>query len=58
MPNEKAYTATRPALTVEEKLEKGWLKEQMEKSVARFDKLPKWKQDMLLARLEYDLREE
>ena len=30
----------------------------MEKSVARFDKLPKWEQDMLLARLEYDLREE
>ena len=58
MPNEKAYTAARPALTMEEKLEKGWLKEQMEESVARFDKLPKWKQDMLLARLEYDLREE
>ena len=58
MPNEKAYTATRPARTVMEKFEKGELGKQIEESAARFEKLPKWEQDMLLARLEYDLREE
>ncbi len=58
MPDEKSYTAARPAPTMEEKLEKGWLREQMEESVARFAKLPKWEQDMYRARLEYDLREE
>ncbi len=58
MPDEKSYTAARPALTVMEKFKKGELGKQIEESVARFDKLPKWEQDMYLARLEYALREE
>ncbi len=51
MPIEKAYTEAQPARTVETKLKKGDLRKQAEKSAARFAKLPKWKQERLLAQL-------
>ncbi len=53
MPNEKAYTEALPSRTMEEKLEKGWLKKEVEMAVKRYEKLPQWKKDMYNAQLDH-----
>ena len=54
MPIWKAYTEALPARTVEEKLEKGWLREEVEMAVKRYEKLPQWKKDMYNAQIDYE----
>ncbi len=53
MPNEKAYTEALPARTVEEKLKKGWLREEVELSQKRYAKMPQWEKDMYAAQFDH-----
>ncbi len=54
MPNEKAYTEALPSRTMEEKLEKGWLRKEMEMAVKRYEKMPQWKKDMYNAQFDHE----
>ena len=54
MPIWKTYTEALPSRTMEEKLEKGWLKKEVEMAVKRYEKLPQWKKDTYNAQIDYE----
>ena len=54
MPIWKDYTEALPSRTMEEKLEKGWLRKEMEMAVKRYEKMPQWKKDMYNAQIDYE----
>ena len=53
MPIWKAYTDALPSRTVEEKLEKGWLRKEVELSQKRYAKMPQWKKDLYAAQFDH-----